>query len=329
MWVQPFYSTAMWDNSSAMYQQLFANVGSSYINLWPNYAAPFYIGQAGDPTGTVTDGTHSITVHLPAGVQVEQPTSQYDQSIGGVDATQPYLYWNISGATIDGSPQGTWQQGSVIQGTYGFMVGDASGLIMEDGVTGTFSQNAMGNIQEYELQQALADPNYVIQHMLNFQQSPSVASGTHIWPLSANDTGSGLVPEGTIIGIPNSDVRPAGKSRGWYLLYDNLQQYGWMFYNTGPDTFNIMVVPQSSATQSLASDIGSEMSDVLTHAAILTNQTGPDSIKGYTPGATSPYPSPPPLDYSPTGGVAVMPDSFGAWYPGGYDVPSVPGGVTP
>lgn len=323
MYVQPFYSSATWDRSSAMYNQLFSRGGS--INLFPNYAAPFYIGNATDPTGTVTDGAHTITVHLPAGVQVEQPTSPGDQSIGGVDRTKPYLFWNISNATIDGNPQGTWRQGSVIRGTYGFVVGDASGLILEDIVVGTTSQNAMGNVQEYELQQALASSSYVIQHMLAFQAPLAFFNNSHIWPLVSNDVGgSGLVPEGTVIGIPFSDTRPAGKTRGWYLLYDNLKQYGWMFYNTGPNSINLPVIPLSSSTQPLANDIGNSISDVLTHAAILANQQGPGSIKGFTAGATSPYPSPPSLDYSPTGGVPVLPSTFGAWYPGGYNVPSVP-----
>jgi hypothetical protein len=38
--------------------------------------------------------------------------------------------------------------------------------------------------------------------------------------------------------------------------------------------------------------------------------------------AGSSSPQPPTLDYSPTGGHAVLPATFGAWYTSGYNVPS-------
>ena len=102
---------------------------------------------------------------------VEGAASPYDQSIGGADATQPYLVWSISGASINtGSVAAS---GSVITGTYGFQVADGAGLIMVDAVTGEpGDNNSIGNIQDYELAQITASSTYVIRHMLAFQMEP-------------------------------------------------------------------------------------------------------------------------------------------------------------
>lgn len=318
-WVTPFYNTATWDTTSAARAQLVSAPGT--VNLPGNFAVQMYVGRSTDPTVTVTDGNHSITVHVPAGATVEQPPSPPDQGIGGYDLTQPYLFWSINGATIDGSATNSVRQGSVIQGTYGFTVGDASGPILQDVTVGTFAQNSMGNNQEYELLQAVNNSSYVMQHSMAVQINPAMFNNTHIWPLSANDTGgTGQIPEGTIIGIPHTTARPTGKTRGFYFLFDNLQQYGWMAYNVaGIPGINIICVPTSTATRALATDIVNSISSVMPYTAFMTSLQSPTSIKGFAPGATLLYPPPPPLDLSPTGGVNVSPNSFGAWYPGGYN----------
>jgi hypothetical protein len=127
-WRQPFYSTAKWITSGSVVDLLRnSNHGSPYgtVNLKGNYSVPWVIGQATDPLVQVTDGTKSINVRIPLGTILEGPSSSVDQSIGGADASQPYLVWSISGATCNtGAVAAT---GSVITGTYGFTIQDGTG----------------------------------------------------------------------------------------------------------------------------------------------------------------------------------------------------------
>jgi hypothetical protein len=324
-WVQPFYTTAQWTTTGAEITSLRNGVfgtPTGAINLAGNFSAPWYIGTASDPLVTVTNGSKSIQVHIPLGAVVEGPTSPYDQSIGGADSTQPYLVWSISGASINtGSVQAS---GSVITGTYGFQIDDGSGLIMCDAITGQpGTNNSIGNIQDYELSLANASSSYVIQHMLAFSMDPSQASSAGpIWPLKVIDGGSvytGIIPQGITIGIPASTPRPTGKSRGFYLLFDNLQQYGWFNYNFGAAgcTF-ISCYSTNSANAALVTDLGNSISSVMPYVCILANQTGLSSVKGLASGGVNAFPAPPLLNLSPTGGVHVLPSTFGAWYPSGY-----------
>lgn len=331
-WVQPFYSSANWITSGALVVKLrngnFAQP-HGVINMAGNFSAPFYIGQATDPLVQVTDGTKTINVHIPLGSAAETPTSGVDMSIGGTDASQPYLVWSISDATINTGTVAA--SGSVITGTYGMCVQDGAGLIMVDAVTGTpGSNNSIGGLMDYELSQGNADPNYVIQHMLTFQMDPTQAApgnaGTLAWPLNAGDGGAtytGIIPQGITIGIPASTPRPTGQTRGFYLLFDNLQQYGWFNYNFGGAgcTF-ITAYVVNPANQALANDCANSISAVMNYVCILNyanNVAGAQyslaTTKGFTTGATSAFTPPPPLDLTPTGGVNVAPSSFGAWYP--------------
>ena len=190
-WVQPFQTTATWDTDTAEANQLRngSNGGpSGHVHLKGDYSVPWVIGYATDPLVTVTDGNHSIQVHVPAGTVVEEPTSPGDQSIGGADVTQPYLVWSISGASID---TGSVQDGSVISGSYGFDIDDGSGQIMMDAVTGQpGTNNSIGNIQDFELAKANADPNYVIQHMLAYELDPSQVTSSGSGPCWSSTTAS-------------------------------------------------------------------------------------------------------------------------------------------
>jgi hypothetical protein len=296
---------------------------TGFVNLKGNFAAPWVVGFATDPLVTVTDGNKSIQVHIPAGTVVEEPTSGTDMSIGGADATQPYLVWSISDATIN---TGSVQEGSVITGGFAFQIDDGAGPIMTDAVTGQpGGNNSIGGIQDYELGQALADSNYVIQHMLAYSlDSPQIQPTGTIWPLLDYDQGSvdtGPITQGYTIGIPANTPRPAGKSRGFYLLFDNLQQFGWFFYNVaGNGCLSIFAYSTDPTHQDLVNDVSGSISEVMAYVAILSNQTGLSSLKGYAPGGMNAFPAPPPLDLSPTGGVNILPSAFGAWFPSGYNV---------
>ncbi len=325
-WKTPFQTTAQWTTSGAQITTL--RNGSfgkptGYVHLKGDFSIPWVIGQASDPLVTVTDGSHSIQVHVPAGTVPEAPASQTDQSIGGADATQPYLVWTISDATID---TGSVRSGSVIRGTYGFQVDDGAGHIMEDAVTGQpGGNNSIGGIQDYELSQANANPNYVIQHMLAYSLDPSqILPSTLVWPLKVTDNSfsdTGSLAQGLTLGIPSTVARPTGKSRGFYLLFDNLQQFGWFYYNVaGNGCLSLFAYSTVPGNQQLASDVANSISDVMQYVSILSNQTGPTSIKGYAAGGKNAFPAPAPLDLSPTGGKPVAPSTFGAWFPSGYNV---------
>ena len=331
-WVQPFANSANWITSGS---QVTAVRGSGcYFNV-NNYSAPWYMGQASDPLVTVTNGTHSIVVHIPLGATIESPVSAVDQSIGGADATQPYLVWSISGATmtVNGvAASAVAASGTVITGTYGFAVNDGSGLIMVDAVTGQQGDNnSIGGIQDYELAQATADPNYVIQHMLAWHMDAALASNQLAWPLLVLDGSvpqTGPLPQGLTIGIPANVARPQGQTRGFYLLWDNLQQYGWFNYNFGytSNKIEVPIFTFSGAYSSLIADLQASANAVIANVCILNYASGVSgaqyslaTTKGATPGSLPAFTPPPPLDLSPTGGVNVAPSTFGAWYPSGYN----------
>lgn len=330
-WVQPFQNTATFTTTGPTITLLRNGTFGSptgNINLKGNYSVPWVIGTSSDPEVTVTDGTKSINVRIPLGTIIETPSSAFDQSIGGSDETQPYLIWSISGATMNtGSVQAS---GSVITGTYGMQIDDGSGLIMCDAVTNQpGTNNSIGGIQDYELSLANADPNYVIQHMLAFQMDPTQASSAGpIWPLKVIDGGAvftGSIPQGITIGIPSTTIRPTGQTRGFYLLWDNLQQFGWFNYNFGSAgcTF-ITCYSNLSGNAALVTDLHNSISAIMAYVGILNNQTGLSTLKGKIGNSVNAYPAPPLLDYTPTGGVPVLPSSFQAWYPSGYNVKSVP-----
>ena len=331
--VTPFATTANWITSGSMVTAL-RGVGGT-INVKGNFATPMYIGRAGDPQVTVTDGKNSIVVRLPLGAIPEQPFgTSTDTEIGGVDSTQPYLVWSIGGASINNSSNSVQASGSVITGTYGFSVNDGSGLLWCDAVTGQpGSENCLGGIQDYELSQISANPNYVIQHMLQWVGDPAtMISGTGpIWPLLVIDdslNNQGPLPQGLTIGIPASVPRPTGQTRGFYALWDNAQQYGWFFYNVGATGNRILlrVYDSQNAYSSLVTDIGNSMNAIVANLCILNydssvagSQYSLASVKGLAPGGVPAFTPPPPLDLSPTGGVNVAPSTFGAWYPSGYN----------
>lgn len=343
-WVKPQQTGAAFITSGAMVTAL--RSGSPSVNLKGNFAVPWYIGTASDPLVTVTDGTHTEVVRVPLGAALEAPASPTDQSIGGADATRAYFVWSISGATMydaNGNVISAVQaSGTVIKGTYGFAVNDGAGLIMVDQVTGEpGDNNSIGGIQDYELQQISVDPNYVIQHMLAFQLDVATQASLQgpIWPLKLLDTSSGGVsnpyqgpiPQGVTVMIPANVARPVGQTRGFYALWDQAQQFGLFNYNFGQTGgANITIYDSKNAYSTLVSQMVAAWPTIVQNLCILNydpNVSGSQyslaTTKGATPGSADAFPSPPPLDLSPTGGQNVAPSTFGAWYPSGYNaIPS-------
>lgn len=217
---------------------------------------------------------------------------------------------------------------SVITCTLGMQVYDTTGPVMEDATTEmTFSgasDNAIGNLPEFELQAALADPNYVPPHTvlgsLDFSQ---VNSNAHVWPIVSTDTGNtGPIPEGVTLGIPNTTPRPTGMNRGQALLWDIFQQKGVLIYNVnGSGACSLETYPVSSATIALSNQMNAAFPAVMQSVGILAfdgstgSQTGPSTAKGMVNGQRADaFPAPALIDLSATGGSHVLPSSFGAWY---------------
>jgi hypothetical protein len=336
-WVTPFASTAAWITSGPLITSLQNGTHASptgQVNLKGNYAVPWVVGQATDPVVQVTNGTKSINVHIPLGTVIETPTSAFDQSIGGADATQPYLVWTISGATMNtGSVQPT---GSVITGTYGLDLDDGSGQMMMDAVTGQpGTNNSFGNLQDYDLSQIVASgancANYVIPHMLTWTADVSqISTAGPAWPGKVVDTSlplTGSIPQLVTIGIPASVAKPAGQTCGFYAWFNQLQQFGALEYNDGDGgatTFEIYSTNPANAA--LVADMVASLNSVMQYVAILNYTAGVTGAqyslatqKGMAPGGVNAYPAPPPLDLTPTGGHNILPSTFGAWFPSGYN----------
>lgn len=345
--VAPIEKTAKWRNVSSELTALRNGVNATptgHLHLPGDYSQPMWVGTASDPLGTVTDGTKSIQVHLPVGAVIEQPG---DGGIGGFDLTQPYLMWNCgtavitdaNGATVTSITGPGWKITGVLMD-----VSDASGQLFMDIVTGQpGTGNAYGLIQEYDLQQAVNDPNWVMQHMIAYSLDsrqmnsnvPPNNGGNPCWPLKIIDTSfpnSGSLLQGLTVGIPANTPYPAGKAgnRAFKFLWDNAMQFGWLYYNqSGTGCISIEAYPLTTATTDFANLLAAEMNDIAGYLSILDYTPGTagaqysiDTQKGKLAGAASnpAFPPPPPLDLSPTAGVNISPSKFGAWYPSGYNV---------
>jgi hypothetical protein len=147
------------------------------------YSVNWVVGGAGDPDCTITDGTQSFTIKVPAGTLAENAGDLGDDSLGGTDGTRPYLGWSCNGTLIDGSASNAVQPGgSTITCSIGLLIFDTTGPVMEDSTTGNgayqSSDNAIGNLPDYELAQAVADPTYVPPHTASEGSPGSQTSAT-------------------------------------------------------------------------------------------------------------------------------------------------------
>lgn len=321
-WVTPFATTASWITSGALVTALRNGSNSSptgYLHAALNgqNPIPFYTGQPTDPMWTVTDGTLTITVPLPAGA-VDEGNGGADNAIGGADLAHPYRIWSINVTSMNTSTNTI--NGDLMQ------VDDGSGLYFCDQVTGQLGfNNSGGLITDYDLTQANANPSYVVPHMLAYDLDPSQVNLTLAWPLNDADPGQagGPLSQGLTIGIPASTARLSGMTRGQAFLFDQMQHFGGMMYNlSGNGCWSLNVgSPTSPANNALIQDISNNMSWVTQFLCILNPNSGVTggqfslaTSKGQAAGGVPAFPSPPPLDLSPTGGANISPSTFAAWY---------------
>jgi hypothetical protein len=330
-WNLPFQTTAQWITSGPLITAL--RQGSGYVHLPGDFAAPFAIGTASDPLVTIVDATGALpnfTLHIPVGTVQELPITGTDNGLGVVDRTKPYALYQLNTVIINTTT--VQASGTVITAHNGIAIDDACGPIMMDAVTGQpGTGNMFGIIQDWELSAANADPNYVIQHMLQYSMDPAeMNSNAPIWPLLVIDTSfpnTGTLNQGYTVGIPASVPMPSGLTRGGQLLWNAFQQFGGFFYNvSGNGTMALACSYTTSSNATLANDIKSSFSAILPHLCILSNQTDINSMKGMVGGVRSDaFPAPPLIDLSPTGGVEVAPSTMGAFFPSGYNVtPTAP-----
>jgi hypothetical protein len=311
-WSLPLQTTASWITSGPEWTLL--QKGTPTVRQDGFYSVNWVVGTSGDPDCTVTDGTQSFTIKVPAGTLAENAGDLGDDSLGGTDSTRPYLGWSCNGTLIDGAPGNAVQPGgSTITCSIGLLIFDTTGPVMEDATTGNgayqSSDNAIGNLPDYELAQAVADPTYVPPHTVTVTADTTQASPALAWPVVVSDIGStGLIPEGSLIGIPYDVPKPAGLSRGGSLLWDIFQQFGGVIYNTGgAGAISLETYAQQSSTQALAADMNDSFPTIMMSMAILASDGSPGSqtsvttAKGMIGGARADaFPAPPALELNPS-----------------------------
>ncbi len=311
-WSLPLQKTANWITSGAEWSLL--QKGTPQVRQDGFYSVNWVVGTSGDPDCTVTDGTKSFTIKVPAGTLAENAGDLGDDSLGGADSTRPYLGWSCNGTLIDGSAGNAVQPGgSTITCSIGLLIFDTSGPVMEDSTTGNrayqSSDNAIGNLPDFELARAVADPTYVPPHTVTVTADTSQASPSLAWPVVVSDVGStGSIPVGSLIGIPYDVPKPTGLSRGGSLLWDMFQQFGGVIYNTGgAGAISLETYAQQSSTNALVADMNDSFPTIMQSMAILASdgspgsQTSAASAKGMIGGVrTDAFPAPPTLELIPS-----------------------------
>ena len=311
-WSLPLQKTANWITSGAEWNLL--QKGTPQVRQDGFYSVNWVVGTSSDPDCTVTDGTQSFTIKVPAGTLAENAGDLGDDSLGGADSTRPYLGWSCNGTLIDGAPGNAVQPGgSTIDCSIGLYIFDTTGPVMEDATTGNrayqSSDNAIGNLPDYELARALAEPTYVPPHTVTVTADTTQASPALAWPVVVSDIGStGLIPEGSLIGIPFNVPKPSGLSRGGSLLWDIFQQFGGIIYNTGgAGAISLETYAQQMSTSALVADMNNSFPTIMQSMAILASdgspgsQTSATTAKGMIGGArTDAFPAPPTLELIPS-----------------------------
>jgi hypothetical protein len=311
-WSLPLQKTANWITSGPEWDLL--QKGTPGVRQDGFYSVNWVVGSSGDPDCTVTDGTKSFTIKVPAGTLAENAGDIGDDSLGGTDSTRPYLGWTCNGTLIDGAAGNAVQPGgSTITCSIGLLIFDTTGPVMEDATTGNgayqSSDNAIGNLPDYELAQAVADPTYVPPHTMTVTADTTQASPSLAWPVLVSDVGStGSIPEGSLIGIPYNVPKPTGLSRGGSLLWDIFQQFGGIIYNTGgAGAISLETYAQQSSTKALVADMNDSFPTIMKSMAILASdgspgsQTSATTAKGMIAGARADaFPAPPKLELIPS-----------------------------
>lgn len=333
-WKLPFQVGANWIRTGPLIDILRNGgfgVPTGYVHLPGDYSVPFVIGQATDPLVTIVDATGglpSFTLHIPLGTVQELPITGTDNGMGVVDVTKPYALYTFETCTIS-APGSVQASGTVITCHNGIAIDDATGQLMMDIITNQpGTGNAFGTIQDFELTLLRTVPGYVIPHMLAYELDPSqVNSSAGAWPLLEVDNSfpdTGGLQQGLTIGIPADVAMPTGQTPGFEAWWNVFQQQGGFFYNVSSNNSLSLGVYQSDpANAALAADMQASLSAVMAYMCILNPTAGVAGAqyslatqKGMVGGVRNDaFPAPPVLDLSPTGGVTVLPSTFGAWYP--------------
>lgn len=344
----PIQTTATFITSGTQISQLHGFTYASVRSLaTTRFVSPLWISTStSDVLCTFYDSTGTISnfqMHVPAGAVSENGGNPGDNSAGFIDASRPYKYVTINDCRI-GSNSSNATASGVVSATNNFIMcgpGNPGGMIIQDitgpvlmdlvngAVTGAAwgnGDNVSGCITYYDLLQCNANPNFVIQHSIGVNIGTDMFSSAQLlWPLAIGDSGgTGSIYEGCILVIPPGTTRPTGQTRGYYALFDLFMQFGGIVNNvTTPGQVGIKTMPGDTATASLVADMDSNFASIIPLLGILNYSSGTAgaqyslaTLKGRLSSATSwsdAYPAPPPIDLTPTGRVAVLPSTFGAW----------------
>ncbi len=311
-WSLPLQTTAKWITSGPQITAL--HQGTPQVLPAGFWTVNWVVGGPGDPDSTITDGMQSFAVKVPVGTTAENMGDLGDDSLGGTDSTRPYLGWTCNGTLIDGSPgNAVGAGGATITCEIGLLIYDTTGPVMEDATTGNpwqTSDNAIGDLPDYELAQAVVDSTYVPPHTIAVTADPSQISSALAWPAINSDPGlKGPIPEGSTIGIPYNIPKPSGLSRGGSLLWDMFQHFGGIIYNeNGGGTIHVSTYAQQASTQALVADMNNAFPSIMPYMAVLASdgspgsETGPSTAKGMIGGVRADaFPAPAPLALSSTG----------------------------
>jgi hypothetical protein len=339
MYVMPAQTTAVYRLTGPDIDQLTGNTFASVRSIaTTSYTAPTWIGNTGDVLCSVHDATGTIATFnmlVPAGAVSENAGDPGDNSCGFMDRTQPFLYVTGNNCMI-GSSVGNASAGNAVSSTnnvivfgIGMIKQDASGPILMDATNGSTASgvyqngdNCTGALTYYDLQQInLGNP---VQHMVGVTLGLNCFSNAVIWPLLIGDVaGTGNIPEGAVIMIPQDVALPSGASAEFEALFNLFQQQGGLFNNTtSTDQIAIQAQPMDSATAALVARLDGAFIEVVPYLRLLEYTSGMAgaqysvaTLKGRIAGApySDAFPAPPLLDFSSVGGSPVLPTTFGAW----------------
>ncbi len=343
---RPMQAGAIWEENPSnpaivSLRQLDSNIPvykGTAINSGSNWGQPIYISDASGKLVTITDGVTSIQFHVPIGAK---PAVGDDAHMNFFDLSKAPLMVSCFQAQINNAINAGVSSSTKTITCTDVQVDNAYGIVGTDRITGQPGKNAwIGFIRNWHLAQAVADPSFVIPNMLRWiggqsqlywnlawtdhtdttKFSPTTGFPSIMWPLAAVDgyapSGgyTGQCPGGATIGIPNSLSRPAGKSRGFYLLFDTLQQFGAVWEDaSGLPGIALSAEYIDAVNNPLFQEMAAELPNVVAYLCILKNQVGLSTMKG-GPGGGNLYPAAPSLDTASYGGSET-----GGWLPSGFN----------
>jgi hypothetical protein len=339
---RPFQTGAQWvaDTNAAITSLRQTPAG---INPGSNWGQPVYVSDASGILVTIAENDSSLTIqmHVPLGAAPAKgaggPTPDahmnfFDTSIA------PKMVSCFRASVNNADANGGVTAATTLITCDDLQIDNAYGIVAVDRITGQPGKNAgLGVIRNWHLAQASADPSFVIPNMLRWagglsqmywnpswaindvtKINPTTGLPSIMWPKAIVDSSAptsytGQCPAGATIGIPASTARPTGKTRGFYLLFDTLQQFGACWEDTAGSVGIVLyadyIKPQY---MTLFNDMQSNISAISPYLSILANQNGLSSLKGGLGGANA-FAAPPSLDTTSFGGSPT-----GGWQPSGY-----------